>query len=225
MSTHEPSLYKRSQVEHALVSIERVGGTPDRATRANLKRLLDLDRKPRAEKRSWAHEHFAFYDEAAPGHGAEIAYRAYHAFALLVGLRLLKGGVTQSYALKVLRDLRPALEPAFVRVTAQPAWALRPDLTEAARATRVRDGYLLGSPDGMAFLVVRAGTSADFPIGPDPDDPGLETTEICLFAELAQQLVYFSHMGQAAVVLELVNAAYQLLDILPRMQARRRGRP
>ena len=223
MSEKGPQQYKRSQVEQAIVAIERVGGLPVTAIRANIKRLLDGDRKPPAKRLDWQQEEFAFYDSKGPGQGAEIAYTPYHAFALLIGVRLLAGGIPQSRILLLLRRLRTELESAFQILTRQDLRLVRPDVrSEASLAHLVEDGFLLQDAPSMTFLIVQAGPAAK-PI-PQPDD-GFAAGNVCSFSELAQRLVFFSHAKQTAVVVELANAVHQLMVTLPRMTVRKRGRP
>ena len=60
---------------------------------------------------------FAFYSLDAPGRGGENWFSDYDAFALLIGLQLMRHGWTQGFAVAVLRRVKPELErystPAF----------------------------------------------------------------------------------------------------------------
>lgn len=228
MSDAGPVTYQRSQIEQAIARIEnlaRADGTIPVVLRSNVKRLLDIDRKPRARKLDSAPERFAFYDEGeAPGHGTEIAYRPYHAFALLIGTRLIGGGMPQSRTVMLLRELRDELERKFDELAAKPASDYRPDLAEGEREQRAWDGFLLHEPEDMTFLIARAGPDAEAVHVPGPDRRELVTGNVCDFSDLKERLRAFSHLGQGAMVIELTNAVHKLLFALQRTQIRKRGR-
>ena len=240
MSDAGPVTYQRSQVEQAIARVEglvgRDGAVPA-ALRSNVKRLLDIDRRPRARKLDSTPERFAFHDGGeGPGHGTEVAYKPYHAFALLVGTRLLKGGMPQSRTVMLLRELRDALEREFEDLAATPlmqypddrpgiADGRHPPSSPEGRAQLARDGFLLHEPENMTFLVAQAGPDAEALLVPGPDRKELVTGNVCDFAELKDRLRFFSHAGQVATVVELTNAVHKLADALTRTQVRRRGRP
>ena len=214
--------YKRSQVEQAIVAIDAGRGTAAAVLRANVKRLLDFDRNPEARILDRASDTTAFFDGQPPGQGAEIAYRPYQAFALLIGVRLLKSGMPQSRVVLFMRDTRVDLEPAFVRLVSVDAAELYPDLPEEERSQRIRDGNLVREAANMVFLIVQAGAE---PTGePRPEDWGLEGGNVCSAEAVIERLVTFSEHGQAAIVLELTNAVHQLMDTLPQTKVRKRGR-
>ena len=214
--------YKRSQVEQAIVAIDAGRGTAEAVLRANVKRLLDFDRNPEARILDRASDNTAFFDGPSPGQGAEIAYRPYQAFALLIGVRLLKSGMPQSRVVLFIRDTRVDLESAFAHLASADAAELYPSLSEEERSERIRDGDLVRGAANMMFLIVQAGAE---PTGrPRPEHWGLEGGNVCNAEALIERLVEFSKDGQAAIVLELTNAVHQLMDTLPRTKVRKRGR-
>jgi hypothetical protein len=222
MSSGIHQRYKRSQVEQAIVALEACRGTAEAVLRANVKRLLDFDRNPEARIFHRASDNTAFFDGPPPGQGAEIAYRPYQAFALLIGVRLLKSGMPQSRVVLFLRDTRVELEPAFERLAGVDAAKLRPDLSEEERSQRIRDGELVEDAAEMTFLIAQAG--ADPSGAPRPDEWESVGEAACSAAALMERLATFSRHGQAAIVLELTNAVHQLIDTLPRTTVRKRGR-
>ena len=232
--------YQRSQVEQAIARVDRLAGKDGAipaALRSNVKRLLDIDRRPRAKKLDSTPERFAFHDGGkGPGHGTEVAYKPYHAFALLVGTRLLKAGMPQSRAVMLLRKLRDELERKFNVLAATPltqypddrpgvADGKYPPSSPEQRAQLARDGFLLHELENMTFLVAQAGPDAEALLVPGPDRRELVTGNVCDFEELKDRLRFFSHEGQAVTVVELTNALHKLADALTRTQVRRRGRP
>ena len=220
--------YQRSQVEQAIARVEGlalVGGAVPTALRSNVKRLLDIDRKPRAKKLDAAPECLAFYDQSeAPGHGVDVLYRPYHAFALLIGIRLIASGMPQSRAVMLLRALRDDLEPTFEGLASTSPSDLRPGLTEAEVTQLARNGYLLHNPKTMTFLIARAGPDAEALLVPRPDRREFVTGNVCTYDDFKDRLRFFSHEGQAVTVVELTNAIFKLLYVLPRTIQRRRGR-
>ena len=215
--------YKRSQVEQAIVAVEGGRGTPA-VLRANVKRLLDFDRNPEARLFARASDDTAFFDGPPPGQGAEIAYRPYQAFALLVGVRLLGGGMPQSRVVLFLRDTRVDLEAAFNHLEAADPAELRPGLSEGDRSQLIRDGKLVADVDKLCFLIAPAGAGT-VPFGTlGPDQWELAGDSVGGIDLLTERLIAFSHHGQVAIVVELTNAVHQLRDALPRMAVRKRGR-
>lgn len=218
--------YKRNQIEQAIAAItgcRDAAGNAPLDLRNDLKRLLDIDRNPRAKQLDWAHPHFAFYDDPSPGRGAEVAYSPYHAFALLIGRRLMESGLPQSTVVKFLREVRRELEVAFNSILSADPADLRPELTARERQNRVADGVLIQEAGQMQFLVVE-GALKGTPIHMPSTDDWDRTGNVCSNAKiLLQRLVYCSHVGHAATVLELVNAAHQLVYWLERALLRKRG--
>lgn len=218
--------YKRNQIEQALTIIARyhdVSGKAALTLPSDLKRLLDIDRNPRAKQLDWDHPHFAFYDDPSPGRGAEVAYSPYHAFALLIGWRLMESGLPQSTVVKFLREVRSDLEKAFTNITSFTPFDLRPKLKPPIRESRVASGALIQDIRQMQFLVVQ-GALKGAPIHMPTEDDEKRTGNICSDAEtLLERMVYYSHIGHAATVIELVNAAHQLMYWLERTLVRKRG--
>lgn len=217
--------YKRSQVEQAITAIEAGRSTPAAVLRANVKRLLDFDRKPEARLFDRASGDTAFFDGPPPGQGAEIAYRPYQAFALLVGVRLLGGGMPQSRVVLFLRDTRVDLEAAFTRLADTDPAKLRPDLSDEEVSDAIRDGELVEQARDMCFVIAPAGASAGPDDGPRPDEWELAGGNVGDIGLLTERLAAFSRHGRVAIVLELTNAVHQLMDTLPRTTVRKRGRP
>ena len=214
--------YKRSQVEQAIVAIDAGRGTAEAVLRANVKRLLDFDRNPEARILHRASDTTAFFDGPSPGQGAEIAYRPYQAFALLIGVRLLKSGMPQSQVVLFMRDTRVDLESAFAHLASVDAAELYRNLSEEERSERIREGDLVREAAKMMFLIVQAGAE---PTGrPRPEDWELEGGNVCNVEALIGRLEKFSEHGQAAIILELTNAVHQLMNVLPLTTVRKRGR-
>ena len=107
--------FKRSQIEQVIGMLEfRLrDGKVSPALRSRLKRLLDADRGTVPDGIARSRDSLAFSDGSTTGRGAEIGYTSYEAFALLIGLRLPQGGVTESRTVTLLKRTRPALEHAF----------------------------------------------------------------------------------------------------------------
>jgi hypothetical protein len=116
------SHYKRNQIEEAISrSFEEQSAKPSSTLRIRMKRLLDMDRSlvhnPKSPDLNEAN--YAFYSGDSPGKGVEIRFSEYEAFALLTSLRLLQHGWPQSFAVAVLRRVRPELEKQHARILKQ----------------------------------------------------------------------------------------------------------
>jgi hypothetical protein len=115
-------MFKRNQVEEAIALVLKPGSTrPSSEMRIKLKRLLETDRGLGRNKRSADPEraHFAFHSTDGPGRGVENWFSEYEAFALLIGLRLMRLGWPQGLAVAVLRRVKPALETHHARILKQ----------------------------------------------------------------------------------------------------------
>jgi len=111
-------MFKRNQVEEAIAGVFEASATLSSESRTRLKRLLDTDRRLGRSKRSVDPEraNFAFYSVDSPGRGVEVWFSNYEAFALLVGLQLMRHGWPQGFAVGVLRRVRPDLERQHARI-------------------------------------------------------------------------------------------------------------
>src|SRR6516165_4335363 len=97
--------YKRNQVEEAILRMSEPDlARPSSQTRTRLKRLLDTDRRLGRTKHSTHPEraNFAFYTTDAPGRGVELWFSQYEAFALLLGLNLMRHSWPQRLVVTVL---------------------------------------------------------------------------------------------------------------------------
>ena len=104
--------YKRSQLEAAITRLLNPGSNePASELRTRIKRLLELDRNLGRKLRSQDAEEgsFAFFSEEAPGTGADISFSEYEAFALLNALSIMEHGWPQSFAVSIMRRVRPDL--------------------------------------------------------------------------------------------------------------------
>ena len=117
-------MFKRNQVEEAIARVLEPGlAKPSSEMRTRLKRLLETDRGFGCSKRSADPEraNFAFYSEDGPGRGVENWFSADEAFALLTGLRLMRHGWPQGFAVAVLRlrETCARLEEQHARILKQ----------------------------------------------------------------------------------------------------------
>ena len=235
MDEHLTRTYKRSQVEQVIGMLEfrLADGRIDPALRSRLKRLLDADRASVSDDQVRAGKRLAFVDGIKPGAGSEIGYSAYQAFALLTGVRLLQGGITEGRTVALLQRTRPTLERAFKRIAAVPRRQLQDDyknqddpkdsgITALQAEQRVRDGIIVDTPEKMTFLVEIVGnTERDDLSSADADGASLS---VCDYKQLYWRLRHISHAGKTAVIVELTNAVHQILYFLPHTTVRKRGR-
>jgi hypothetical protein len=226
MSTPRNHRFKRDQVELAITKVVRSGLTRRSAEeiKADLKRLLDVDRNPKTKRHEWAADQYAFFDEPPPGRGGQIAYGAHNAFCLLIGWHLLATGMPQSAVVHLLRLVRNDLESEFRRIMNLDPASVRPEVNFHTRESLLADGALVHEPSGLSFFISAAGVDAAKMSVGAPPMPGQATGVICASLPMVhERLRYYSHVKVAVVVLELVNAAYQLVYWIERVPTRRRG--
>lgn len=219
--------FKRDQVERAIGKttgrIAKAAGDPDAKLKADLKRLLDFDRTYKQiepERRR-----YAFLDAPPPGRrGIDILYSREAAFALLIGERLLQGGLTQGRAIHLVRVLRDALDQELRRILATPITTLAPDIIEPEREPRISYGSLVRNSDQMTFLVTPSGHGASVYHRRTPEG-GFEVANLCRGeAALVELMTFFGRSGTVIFTLELTNLALQLSYWLDRVPTRKRGR-
>lgn len=218
--------YKRDQVERAVAIGLQSWSGPDQAPSAplaiDIKRLLGRDRAPGQKLLAKAPDTYAFHGGPPPGKGKDVAYSAYEAFALLVGLQLLRGGMPQDGCIAFMRRVRPSLEAAHAEILRKPPEEWRPELTESQRLQRLRDGLLVEDVEAMLFLATYGGTKAE--VTPRYD-AGVESSgNIRTRDGLDELLGAAGYFRQALLIVELVNAAQQLRHHLDRIPPRSRGR-
>ena len=112
-------MYKRNQIEEAISAVlENRPHEPSSELRTRIKRLLETDRAFGRDRRSWDAQlaNFAFFSADAPGTGVEVWFSQYEGFALANGLRLMTHGWPQSFAVSIMRRVRPDLEREHARV-------------------------------------------------------------------------------------------------------------
>lgn len=161
--------FKRNQVEEAIARVLQPGWSkPTAEVRTRIKRLLETDRdlphgNEPAESQTGVS---AFFSEDSPGKGREIWFSAYEAFALLVGLHLMRHGWPQGFVVTVLRQVRRELEVAYSTTLAQdPKWlfdqeAIRRDAQPGDLAFDNQDPFLLSIISALGA----AGNNQDAPL-------------------------------------------------------------
>ena len=209
-------MFKRNQIEEAIALVLEPGSSkPSTQVRTQLKRLLDTDRGLGRNKRSKDREsaNFAFYSTDAGGRGTENSFSDYDAFALLTGLRLMRHGWPQGFAVAVLRRVKPELAKHLARILSQD-WAVLFD-NELIRQ-RAKPGDLAVDNTDPVFLAIiskdREGSSRSNPAA------------ICRGQEQLVRFIKAQGPGEAWTGLELVNSVHAFSSALAKTKPRRRGR-
>lgn len=229
MSNAVFSTYKRDQIEQAIGIVSgnirpRQMPEPFDRLKIELKRLLDRDRKQARETPKGALVRQAFHSGPPPGRGIDVIYTGYEAFALLIALRLMRGGLPQSTAVKFLRDLRDPLAGFHYETMQHSPQKLRPDIEHNKRLELIRDGFIVEKFDQMVYLVALAGARAEGFDIPSPSKAPFSGNICRTIEQLRERMKWASHEGCPLIVVELVNAAHQLNHHLDRIPARSRGR-
>ncbi len=210
--------YKRNQVEQAIARVlEPRAKKPSTELRTRLKRLLETDRalgrSPRASDPGRAT--YAFFSADAPGRGAEIWFSDCEAFALLLGLDLMRHGWTQGFVVTVLRRVRSDLERHHARILRQDPQEL---FDQAKIRATMREGAMALNNTDPVFLVMVSKPASD---EAEPVACGIcrGRDEVTKFASAAT-----SGVSGTVTMLEFVNSVHALASELARTQPQRRGR-
>jgi hypothetical protein len=211
-------LYKRNQIEEAISrTVEERSAKPSSALRIRLKRLLDMDRSlvhnPKSPDPNKAN--YAFYSGDSPGKGVEIWFSPYEAFALLTSLRLLQHGWPQSFAVGVLRRVRPQLEKQHARILKHSPKILFNDKVIQQNS---RPGALyVDNTDPVFLIIVSRQESAT------GGDVKILSCRICRgMKEVAEFLK--QEGARSYTMFDLVTSAHALSSELLKAQPRKRGR-
>jgi hypothetical protein len=212
------SAYKRNQFEEAISRVLEPSREPASKLRTRLKRLLDTDRALGREPQSTDAEdaNYAFYSDEAPGSGVEVWFSEYEAFALLTGLRLMGHEWPQSFAVSVMRRVRPQLEKEHARILRQDVKKLF-DQDEIRRNARPGDMALDNTDPVFLTIFSRRDVSNN------------RTVECSIRRGVkeAWDFVRKEHgnFGPGAVTMfELATTTHHLSRELARTEPRRRGR-
>jgi len=208
-------MFKRNQIEEAIAHVFEPGlAKPSSEMRTRVKRLLETDRGLGRNKRSADPEsaNFAFYSMDAPGRGVENWFSGYEAFALLIGLRLMRLDWPQGLAVAVLRRVKPELKKHHARILTQDPAVL----SDEQRRQRAKPGDLdVDNPDPV-FLAIN---STD-----RKDRSGSNPAAICRGQNELMRFIKAQGVGQTCTVLELGNSVHALSSVLSKTTPRKRGR-
>jgi len=208
-------MFKRNQVEEAIALVLEPGSAKPRSEmRTRLKRLLETDRGLGRSKRSTDPEraNFAFNSMDEPGRGIENWFSGYEAFALLIGLRLMRLDWPQGLAVAVLRRVKPELKKHHARILTQDPAVL----SDEQRRQRAKPGDLdVDNPDPV-FLAIN---STD-----RKDRSGSNPAAICRGQNELMRFIKAQGVGQTCTVLELGNSVHALSSALAKTTPRKRGR-
>jgi hypothetical protein len=213
------SMYKRNQFEEAISRVLEPGSTePTSKLRTRLKRLLDTDRVLGRVPQSTNAEdaNYAFYSEEAPGSGFEVWFSEYEAFALLTGLRLMGHEWPQTFAVSVMRRVRPQLEKEHARIRKQDVKKLF-DQDQVRRTARAGDMAVDNTDPVFLTILSRRDLSSDHAV----------ECSIRRGVKQAWEFVWKEHerLGPSAVTMfELATTIHRLSQELARTEPRRRGR-
>jgi hypothetical protein len=198
--------------------LEPQSGAPAPEVRTQLKRLLDVDRSLGRDRRSRDPEraNYAFYNDRPPGSGVEVWFSEYEAFALLNGLRLMRHGLPQTFAVEVMRCVRPELENQHARILKQDPKSLF-DQEEIYRGASLG---AMGFDNADPVLLVIAGRSEAISEKGAPTAYGVCRGE----KEAAKFAKDHVLAGRGWTMFEMATPAHLLAKALANTEPRRRGR-
>ena len=210
--------YKRNQIEEAISrTLEQSSAKPSSELRTRLKRLLDMDRSLGRNARSTDPQmaNYAFFSSDMPGRGIEIWFSDYEAFALLTGLLLLRHGWPQSFAVGIMRRLRPDLEKQHGRILKQDPKILFD--AEVIRQSARPGALYVNNTDPVFLTIVSRRTSAS------KNNSDIPPCGVCRGLEEVSQFLK-KEKAQSHTLMDLVTAAHALSYELQKVQPRKRGR-
>jgi hypothetical protein len=212
--------YKRNQVEEAISAVlEPRSPEPGPQLLTRIKRLLETDRALGRVRSSADPEraNYAFYRADPPGSGVEVWFSAYEAFSLLNGLRLMGHGWPQSFAVSVMRRVRPELEKQHARVLNQdPKWLF--DQEAIRRNARAGDMAFDNQDPVLLTIVSKPGAVQN-----DETEPF--ACAVCRGPEEAHRFLWKAGKGVGAgTMFDLVGLAHRLANALSRTTPSQRGR-
>jgi hypothetical protein len=213
--------YKRNQVEEAIAAaMERTDENAFSELRVRIKRLLDADRGQGRDPGASAPEHsaYAFYSAEAPGSGVEVWFSPYEAFALLVALLLLQHGWPQGAVVRIMRRLRPSLEPEHNRILSQDREQLF-DLGEVSG--QAAPGMIAVDNTDPVFIAIISGSGAEK--GQADGETSPKAVGTCR-GQVELMKLMLQEAGTSTTVLEIVGQAHLLASRLANTKPRARGR-
>ena len=208
-------MFKRNQVERAIINVW--GPEPAKHAvqlRTQIKRLLDTDRSLGHNNRSVdaKRSNFAFYSKTMPGKGRDNWFSTYEAFALLTGLRLMRHGWPQRFAVILLRQVRKELEKEYARILDQDPAVLFDSqrIIEQAKPSKM---VVSDWPDPVFLGIISPRAK------PDSIKVSVGRGQESLIAALTAQ-----GPGQTLTSLEIASSVHVLATELAKIISRNRGR-
>jgi hypothetical protein len=212
--------YKRNQVEEAIAGVlEPRSSESTVELRTRIKRLLETDRAFGRSLRAPDPEraNYAFYSADAPGSGVEVLFSAYEAFAILIGLRLMAHGWPQSFAVSVMRRVRPELEKEHMRILKQAANKLF-DQEAIRRDAKPGDMAFNNTDPVLLTIVSKSGVAL-------AEEKVPHACAVCRGPIKAHEFVWKVSGGAGgSTMFELVGTVHVLANELARTEPRHRGR-
>lgn len=216
--------FKRNQVEEAIAEVTgQSRGDARTLLGARLKRLLETDREALPRITDAKVPPYAFFDGPPPGKGVEVSYSAYTAFALLVGIELMRAGLPQGEVVWFLRRVRRPLEIEHKAILARGPEKLIDHRPPFGAEREVKLGLLVRRIENMTFMVVPANIHVTgLMVG---DRHRAESRIICRSpAHLRSQMQEIALMGVPMMAIEIVNPIHRLAYWLRRIEPVKRGR-
>ena len=153
---------------------------------------------------------YAFFSVEAPGRGTENWFSNYEVFALLTGVRLMRHGWPQGFAVTVLRRVKGDLEHHHARILEQHPTVL---FDKELIRQQAKPGDLSFSNSDPVFLAI---------LPSDRDDRSYPNRAVICRGQA--QLVPLFREQEAWTAFELVSSAHALCAALAKTAPRKRGR-
>lgn len=214
-----PIQFKRNQIEEAI--FRALGTEPNQFDELHnrIENLLVVDRKSKRNLRSSAifDHHYAFFSTERGGSGVEVKFSSYEGFAVLAALALLEHGWPQGSIVRILRQVRNQLEPAYAATLRRDPEKL---FNEQAAMAQAKPGMIACDNTSPVFLII---------IRPGPAKQVVNAavaTTICTNHDAVMKFIHKhrSRPGQGVSFFEFVRLMHTFSAFLFQTRPTSRGR-
>jgi hypothetical protein len=207
--------FKANQVQQAIFWTLGAEGERAGEIKFRLKRLFAADRSlgRRPRSNTQADRHYAFFSDDPPGTGSDILFTEYEAFASLAAIVLLEHGLPQAVVVRLLRQVRPQLEPIHAENLKKHPSRLFDEKALLAQAKPGMIAFESTEPVILAFARLTGSSMDDV------------RSVVCVnHLELSYFMKQHSLPGVGISIFDFSRLTHKLADNLLRSPALKRGR-
>jgi hypothetical protein len=224
--------FKRGQVEWAawkfMNQSQNSPDSPPPIFRTRFRRLLELDRSPKADLPGPA-----FCAAKPVGKGNELPFTVFDAFCLCLAMDLLNAGFKQSEVVFLIAHSRPGLEGQFNRIVKGPRLDRNPISSDQYPNLPTYRKHNMDFADPRVFAVFERVETTELFSTPNAEKTDANAKQPTIFGPyfcngitgLTEELDKMGMDFRHALVVELSANATAMRDLLPMAPEMKRGRP